>query len=163
MRHLILIAIVLLFIFILSDDKQLVQGVINKLYKNRSVQLLLLLIMFYLVYNNYPLTYTIPFASIFFLALCGPKLNFNRLFNKKIKRMVEGFEGLTKMFEIDDDKNNDEDDEDDEEYEEEMMNEDEDDDMASETEEDRTKRLDKLLDQMDEHYEILEEAHKINK
>lgn len=159
MRHLILIAIVLLFIFILSDDKQLVQGVMNKLYKNRSVQLLLLLIMFYLVYNNYPLTYTVPFAAVFFLALCGPKLNVNRFFNKRIKRLVEGFEGFTKMFEIDDEGGDEEEELQDEEYEEEMMD-GEGDDMASETEEDRTKRLDQLLDQMDEHYEILEEAHK---
>lgn len=152
MRHLILIAIILLFIFVLSDDKRFVQGIMNKLYKNRSVQLLLLLIMFYLVYNNYPLTYTIPFAGLFFLALFGAKVNFHELFNKKVKKIMEGFEGLGKMLDIDEEGNNEEQYE--EEYEQDQ-NEEEDDE-----EEDRTKMLDHLLDKMDEQYAVLEEAHK---
>lgn len=149
MRHLILIVIILLFIFILSDDKKFVQSIINRLYKNRSVQLLLLLIMFYLVYNNYPLTYTIPFAGFFFLAIFGKKINFHELLNKKVKKLMEGFEGLGKMLESNEDEDEDEEYED-EEYE----------DNDNENEDDRTKRLDELLDKMDEQYSILEEAHK---
>lgn len=146
MRHLILIVIILLFIFVLSDDKRFVQGIMNKLYKNRSVQLLLLLIMFYLVYNNYPLTYTIPFAGLFFLAVCGAKVNFHELFNKRVKKLMEGFEGLGKMLESGEE-------EEEAEYEdEEQSDEDE--------EEDKRKMLDELLDKMDEQYTVLEEAHK---
>jgi hypothetical protein len=145
MRHLILIVIILLFIFVLSDDKRFVQGIMNKLYKNRSVQLLLLLIMFYLVYNNYPLTYTIPFAGLFFLAVCGAKVNFHELFNKRVKKLMEGFEGLGKMLESGEEDEYEEGDE----YE-----------AEEDEEEDRTKMLDELLDKMDEQYTVLEEAHK---
>lgn len=154
MRHLILIVIILLFIFVLSDDKKFVQGIMNKLYKNRSVQLLLLLIMFYLVYNNYPLTYTIPFTGLFFLAVCGCKVNFHELFNKRVKKLMEGFEGLGKMLDIGDDDEA----EYEEEYEEGEIYEEE--DEEEEEEEDRTKRLDELLDKMDEQYTVLEEAHR---
>lgn len=152
MRHLILIVIILLFIFVLSDDKKFVQGIMNKLYKNRSVQLLLLLIMFYLVYNNYPLTYTIPFAGLFFLAVCGAKVNFHELFNKRVKKLMEGFEGLGKMLESDDEEEEGEYEEG--EYEERDVYEAEEDE-----EEDKTKMLDELLDKMDEQYTVLEEAH----
>lgn len=152
MRHLILIVIILLFIFVLSDDKKFVQGIMNKLYKNRSVQLLLLLIMFYLVYNNYPLTYTIPFAGLFFLAVCGAKVNFHELFNKRVKKLMEGFEGLGKMLESDGEEEEGEYEEG--EYEERDVYEAEEDE-----EEDKTKMLDELLDKMDEQYTVLEEAH----
>lgn len=148
MRHLILIVIILLFIFVLSDDKKFVQGIMNKLYKNRSVQLLLLLVMFYLVYNNYPLTYTIPFAGLFFLAVCGAKVNFHELFNKRVKKLMEGFEGLGKMLESDSEEEEEGEEGEYEEYEE------------SDEEEDKTKMLDELLDKMDEQYTVLEEAHK---
>lgn len=149
MRHLILIVIILLFIFVLSDDKQFVQNIMNKLYKNRSVQLLLLLIMFYLVYNNYPLTYTIPFAGLFFLAISGAKLNFHELFNKRVKKLIEGFEGLGKMLGDDEDDDAKEDEAEGEYYEEDETDE----------EDDKAKMLDALLDKMDEQYTVLEEAH----
>jgi hypothetical protein len=105
--------------------------------------------MFYLVYNNYPLTYTIPFAGLFFIAVCGTKINFNDFFNKRIKKIIEGFEGFSNILE---DKYEDED-EDDNRYEEEVYENEEDED-------DKTKMLDELLDELDDKYSVLEEAHK---
>lgn len=154
MRHLILICIVLLAIFILSDDKQFVKKVMGKLYKNRSIQLLMLLVMFYLVYNNYPLIYTIPFAGLLFLAMFGGKMNWHELFNQKLSHFVEGFKSVLDQDDEDDHNRTIQD----HQEEEEQWEQDEQDHYQEE--DDKSKRLEELLDQMDQQFEVMEEAHK---
>ena len=155
MRHLILICIVLLAIFILSDDKQFVKKVMGKLYKNRSVQLLMLLVMFYLVYNNYPLIYTIPFAGLLFLAMFGGKMNWHELFNQKLSHFVEGFKSVLDQDDEEDDHNRTI--QDHQEVEDQWEQDEQD---HYQEEDDKSKRLDELLDQMDQQFEVMEEAHK---
>lgn len=149
MKLVLLIGIVIVSLYILSDDKKLFEKIRSKLHNNRSIQLLILLIMFYLIYNDYPLYYTIPFTLFFLFTLYNGKLSSfttnSKILSKisnKFSNILEGFKSIL-----------DDPDQRVEEVEEEEEEKDED---------DKKKMINELLEELDkdgDEYDILMEAH----
>lgn len=152
MKLVLLIGIVIVSLYILSDDKKLFEKIRSKLHNNRSIQLLILLIMFYLIYNDYPLYYTIPFTLFFLFTLYNGKLSSFTTNSKILSKISNKFSNILEGFKsILDDPD--------------QRVEEEDQDVIEEEEkdeEDKKKMIDELLEELDkdgDEYDILMEAH----
>ena len=160
MKLVLLIGIVIMSLYILSDDKTLFEKIRLKFYKNRSIQLLILLIMFYLIYNDYPLQYTIPLTLFFLFTLyngsgstCAPV--FSKISNK-FKHILEGFKSIL------DDPNVVGREEEEEQVR--IETDVEEQEVEEEDEKDTKRMIDELLDELDKEgsiseYDIMKEAH----